>query len=103
MPFHKRDTFYISGLEVHVYGLSKVLETKPPVTDLVFLLHGRLSFHESMASYAHAILEQHADSASPAVKSRGLLVVTFDQRNHGHRKVSDKANLSWMDGNPLHA
>jgi pimeloyl-ACP methyl ester carboxylesterase len=35
--------------------------------------------------------------------SKGLIAVTFDQRNHGTREVHPPANGSWRDGNESHA
>ena len=34
---------------------------------------------------------------------RDFLIATFDQRNHGSRKVSDMANEAWRTGNEHHA
>ena len=34
---------------------------------------------------------------------KGLLAVSFDQRNHGKRKVDDLANEAWRAGNKRHA
>jgi len=36
-------------------------------------------------------------------KRRGLLCVSFDQRNHGVREVASLANEDWRSGNPRHA
>lgn len=34
---------------------------------------------------------------------RGLIALAYDQRNHGTRLVSERANASWREGNPAHA
>lgn len=34
---------------------------------------------------------------------RGLIAVSFDQRNHGTREVDGKANQAWREGNVTHA
>lgn len=38
---------------------------------------------------------------SPSKK--GLIAISFDQRNHGSRKVDDLANEAWKSGNDRHA
>ena len=72
----------------------------------MFILHGRTQQYSDYEKAAYAILSR-SYSASYASEGtfhgRGLLVVMFDQRNHGHRKVSDLANLTWTDNNPTHA
>ena len=35
--------------------------------------------------------------------SPGLIAVSFDQRNHGSRKIDPVANEAWRSGNPRHA
>ena len=91
----------VSGIEVHVYGLQAVQKNANiSAVDVVFLLHGRGSDHESMEPTALAILDQ---DGSAGQFERGLLVVAFDQRNHGHRQISPLANLAWADGNDMHA
>lgn len=37
------------------------------------------------------------------MQTRGLIALAYDQRNHGTRRVDDKANKSWRDGNAMHA
>lgn len=34
---------------------------------------------------------------------KGLIAVSFDQRNHGTRLVDPLANEAWRQGNPRHA
>lgn len=93
---------YVSGLETHVYGLDDVQKSHVHLVDVVFLLHGRMSKYRDLEPFALAILAR--DQAVRANDlQRGLIVVLFDQRNHGHRQVSELANLSWDGGNQLHA
>jgi len=53
--------------------------------------------------------ETAADTASndspvtPAGRPKHLIIVTFDQRNHGTRKISHKGQQSWSEGNLEHA
>ncbi|KKY21561.1 hypothetical protein UCRPC4_g03512 [Phaeomoniella chlamydospora] len=37
------------------------------------------------------------------VSTKGLIAVSFDQRNHGSREVDGKANKAWREGNETHA
>jgi hypothetical protein len=34
---------------------------------------------------------------------KGLIAVSFDQRNHGTRNVDKMSNEAWRQGNPRHA
>ncbi|KAI9782640.1 MAG: hypothetical protein M1816_001754 [Peltula sp. TS41687] len=43
------------------------------------------------------------DKKTETSASLGLIAVSFDQRNHGTRKVSALANEAWRSGNPTHA
>ena len=51
---------------------------------------------------ATAITQWNERSASKD-DGRGLIAVTFDQRNHGSRQVSKLANEDWRSGNERHA
>lgn len=86
-------TAFVAGLQVHIRGLSALQSSAIKRPDVVFLLHGRLGNAASVFELGTAILSAN----------RGILIVTFDQRNHGHRIVSAKANLAWDDGNDMHA
>jgi len=48
-----------------------------------------------------AILDWNKKSGQTSAK--GLIAVSFDQRNHGTREVHKLANESWKAGNPAHA
>ena len=98
MSTPSKTTVPISGLEVHVYGLQELPSTTP--VDIVFLLHGRTGEYLHMEPMAHAILAK-ADNGPK--DRRGLIVVSFDQRNHGHRTVAAKGNQGWKEGNEMHA
>jgi hypothetical protein len=94
--------FYVSGLETHVYGLDEVRQSSATSIDVVFLLHGRTCSYRDLEPFALAILDKDKAAQLSKIK-RGLVVVAFDQRNHGHRKVSELANHSWVEGNQFHA
>lgn len=83
----------ISGLQVHLRGLSALNTVHSQNPALVILLHGRTSSVDALEALGSAIL----------AANKHALVVSFDQRNHGHRIVSPEANLTWLDGNEMHA
>lgn len=77
---------------------------------VLFLLHGR--GEDSQIGYitqlATKLVESARDKrahvspigaagAATTKRAKDLLVVTFDQRNHGHRLVDPERNMSWME------
>ncbi|KAJ0374451.1 hypothetical protein COL26b_007366 [Colletotrichum chrysophilum] len=103
-PTVSKSTILMSGLLVDVYGLEELAPLRPTAVSVLWLYHGRGRAKEDMGAFASRIVSQHNAAAtfSPATK-RGLIAVAFDQRNHGSRLVSDKANESWRGGNERHA
>jgi hypothetical protein len=104
-PAVSRKTFTIAGILTTVYGLDELSPTVEPVACL-WLLHPRLQTQETMAPVAAQTI--HAWNgrirAGKAGKSpKGLIAVSFDQRNHGSRLVDKLANEAWRQGNPRHA
>ncbi|KAH7336488.1 Alpha/Beta hydrolase protein [Rhexocercosporidium sp. MPI-PUGE-AT-0058] len=103
MTHVSKHTVHIAGIEVHVYGLDELrLDQAGCSVDIIFLLHGRKGNYEAMEPTAHAILKETWQLKRNCSEG-GLLIVSFDQRNHGHRVVSAHANLSWLEGNQKHA
>jgi hypothetical protein len=90
----------VSGLETHVYGLDDVRKSKAHFVDVVFLLHGRMGKYQDVEPFALAILAKDKAAATPGLQ-RGLIVVLFDQRNHGHRQILE--NFAWAEGNQFRA
>ena len=87
-----KTTIFISGIEVHVYGLRRVERDAVKEVDVVFVLHGRGQSYSDYEKAAYSILAKSYSTSShnkDVHRGRGLLVILFDQRNHGHRKVSD--------------
>ena len=98
----------VSGLETHIYGLEDVRKSHATSVDVVFILHGRTQRWQDYEKMAVTILERDKVAGTGAASTsmqmkRSLIVVSFDQRNHGHRQVSQLANQAWIDGNELHA
>ena len=100
-----RKRFTIAGIVTTVHGLDEV---PPHVAEVacLWLLHPRLMTQECMDPMAastilgwNAVLSEKGGEAP----QRGLIAVSFDQRNHGTRQVSPLANEAWRSGNPTHA
>ena len=101
-----RKEFVIAGLKTLVYGLEELPGNLKNVACL-WLLHPRLSDQSRMAPIANAAIthwNQRLESRSPHKGSTPrLIAVSFDQRNHGSRKIDPIANEAWNGGNPSHA
>jgi pimeloyl-ACP methyl ester carboxylesterase len=98
-------TFTIAGILVTVHGLSGIPSSASQIASL-WLLHPRLQTRETMAPIAGRIISAwnariHAGKAGKSPK--GLIAVSFDQRNHGSREVDKLHNQAWREGNPRHA
>ena len=97
--------YHIAGILVTVYGLEELANVKDVAC--LWLMHPRLQKHAIMAPVAaSAILEWNKklqESQSASSNPKGLIAVSFDQRNHGTRQVSKLANEAWKTGNPTHA
>ncbi|KAK4700254.1 hypothetical protein P7C70_g6000, partial [Phenoliferia sp. Uapishka_3] len=89
-------TFVIGGLPVSVFGLDPTRTHSPHGLAVIFLLHGRFgSAADRRISFFANSLISHSQSQSGAGKD--LLVVTFDQRNHGERVVEAQRNNGWKE------
>jgi len=94
-------TYAIAGISVTVHGLEELHSTTKNVACL-WLLHPRLASQERMAGIAASAIGDW--NSNPQSKStKGLIAVSFDQRNHGKRLVDPLANEAWRQGNPRHA
>jgi pimeloyl-ACP methyl ester carboxylesterase len=95
-----KSTHHVAGVLVTIFGLE---ELDPNVADVavLWLLHPRLETQASMAPFASHIITEW--NQSPKSKSKkGLIAVSFDQRNHGSRLVSAISNEAWRSGNEHH-
>ncbi|KAF2202277.1 alpha/beta-hydrolase [Delitschia confertaspora ATCC 74209] len=91
--------FTIAGVLTTVYGLDEVPSSATSIACL-WLLHPRLQTHATMAPIAASTINAW-NARKPSTK--GLIAVSFDQRNHGTRLVSPLSNEAWRQGNPRHA
>ena len=96
------ETHTISGLHVDVHGLSEVPFSATSIACL-WLLHPRLQKKETMAPVASSVIHAWNAHNSTASRSKGLIALSFDQRNHGTRLITPLHNEAWRQGNPTHA
>ncbi|GAA5962746.1 hypothetical protein JCM3765_006189 [Sporobolomyces pararoseus] len=89
----------VGGLPVHVYGLDQLSPTsiKKPLS-VLFLLHGRFgaASDKLIGTFASTLLTPPIGFTEE--RKKDLIVVTFDQRNHGHRTVEREKNFGWKEG-----
>lgn len=97
-----RKVYAIAGISVTVFGLE---ELRPQTTEVacLWLLHPRLATQERMADIASSTITDWNTRAQDVSSTKGLIAVSFDQRNHGTRMVDPLANEAWRQGNPRHA
>ncbi|MCJ1311878.1 hypothetical protein MMC25_005551 [Agyrium rufum] len=110
-PISKKE-ISIGGILTNVFGLDELPASATTISCL-WLLHPRTLSQACMEPIAvkaitdwnKRVSEGKAQdfSSSSSSSSHGLIAVSFDQRNHGSRKVSLLANEAWDRGNETHA
>ena len=95
-----KEQHVIAGILTTVYGLQ---ELHPDVRDVtcLWLLHPRLQTQECMYPLAATILNDWNEREERS--KRGLLAISFDQRNHGSQAIDAGSNEAWREGNEQHA
>ncbi|CAI7576070.1 unnamed protein product [Penicillium glandicola] len=94
--------YAIAGISVTVFGLEELRKEASEVACL-WLLHPRLGTQERMFHIANSTITDWNTRNQDTPSTKGLIAVSFDQRNHGTRLVDPLANESWKKGNPRHA
>lgn len=80
----------VAGIEVHVHG--HIRSSASAQNILLFLVHGRLQSSAGLsAPLADKILASYTGAAT-------LLIVHWDQQNHGKRIIDEKRNYAWNEG-----
>lgn len=92
----------VSGLKTRTFGLAELPSTCTEVA-VLWLLHPRLQTLECMTPFAAQFLHAWNALSDDKKKGKGLIAVSFDQRNHGTRLVDPVANEAWRSGNERHA
>ncbi|GAA6062521.1 hypothetical protein JCM10212_001571 [Sporobolomyces blumeae] len=104
-PSPEPKTYTVGGLPVHVYGLERLGQGEGRRRDVavLFLLHGRLgrASHPLISTFANRLVAGPESSPPRQEGDLDLVVVTFDQRNHGHRVVDYERNLGWREGGKM--
>lgn len=103
-PDVSQQTHTIAGILTTVHGLSEIPPSATSIACL-WLLHPRLQAKDKMSPVASAIVHawNQRTASFPSKPSKGLIAVSFDQRNHGSRTVDKLHNQAWREGNPRHA
>lgn len=94
-------TFHIAGILTTVHGLEELPSSCNTISCL-WLLHPRLANKEMMAPVAASMINEWNKTREDS-SNRGLIAVSFDQRNHGSRAADKLSNEAWNAGNPRHA
>ncbi|OJT13891.1 hypothetical protein TRAPUB_9560 [Trametes pubescens] len=92
-----KQTLTIAGIVLNIFSQPNATTPTDPVA-VLFLLHGRLGSAEDVEPVARTILDDvhvRRTAAPEGQKADDLIVVTFDQRNHGTRLVDGLANWHW--------
>lgn len=102
-----KKTIPIAGILTTVFGLDE-LPARASEVACLWLMHPRLATQERMHGIAGLVLQDwmrktQEDAADSGQSIKGLIAVSFDQRNHGTRLVDPTANEAWRSGNPRHA
>ncbi|KAJ5692099.1 hypothetical protein N7462_001522 [Penicillium macrosclerotiorum] len=97
-----QQVYAIAGISVTVFGLEELRAETKDVACL-WLLHPRLATQERMTGIAGSVISDWNSKCQQIGSPKGLIAVSFDQRNHGARMVDPLANEAWRQGNPRHA
>ncbi|CAK7201324.1 hypothetical protein SEUCBS139899_004028 [Sporothrix eucalyptigena] len=101
-PVVSRRTIPMAGLLVDVYGLAELPADTESVS-VLWLHHPRLRAREDMADIGARCVHAVAEDSQKRGSRHRLIAAAFDQRNHGSRLVSPRANTAWREGNTTHA
>lgn len=97
---------YVEGFNeavLHHNPSSNINQFDELPVNVVYLIHQRCGDYKFTESIAYTILNQYYKKGNQKDNQKPLVCITFDNRNHGSRKVDDKKNTSWKAGNDTHA
>ncbi|KAI0339582.1 alpha/beta-hydrolase [Trametopsis cervina] len=98
-----KKSMVIAGLPITVYSERSWSGKSGPVA-VLFFLHGRTGSAKSIEWVAEDTVKEVSQKRKHEKGAMDLIIVTFDQRNHGERLVDVRANGAWKKGsNPRHA
>jgi dienelactone hydrolase len=90
----------IANVRFHVYQLSAIPASSSSCC-MVYVMHGRLG----ACSDLHELCVEMClrfNAVTNASKEGSVVVVTFDNPNHGELTLDAKRNFAFADGNPTH-
>ena len=111
----------IGGLPVNVFGMeeltpvfSRASAPPPPPVTVIIHMHGRTGSannEEDIVRHLYDRIERCKRRAASQIEASGQrppmqkdhLIISFDARNHGHRKTNELGQKSWKEENKLHA
>ncbi|KDN41068.1 alpha/beta-hydrolase [Tilletiaria anomala UBC 951] len=108
--------FDIGGLPINVFGMdeltpvySRASAAPPPPVCVIIHMHGRTGSANNEEHIARQLYDR-IDRCKRQTTSQGytgpqkdVLVVSFDARNHGHRKTNELGQKGWKEDNKRHA
>ncbi|KIP06436.1 hypothetical protein PHLGIDRAFT_106996 [Phlebiopsis gigantea 11061_1 CR5-6] len=94
-----KKTLVVAGLPVHIYAERHHGAAPTGPVAVLFFLHGRTGSAKAIEWIVEDALKQVAQKRQGSERATELIIVTFDQRNHGERLVDAHANGAWKKGN----
>ena len=109
-----KTSFNIGGLSINVFGyqelppvFSRASAPTPPEVCVVIHMHGRTGSANNEENIIRHLYDEidrcKKQAAHTQQRQKDVICVSFDARNHGHRKTSDLGQKGWKEGNKLHA
>ncbi|KAK7202429.1 Alpha/Beta hydrolase protein, partial [Myxozyma melibiosi] len=98
-PRASETTINIAGILVYLYGVNELTAAQRSNVTVLFACHGRTRSHVDSANLAHQLIHNLAQKGH----TKGFVVATMDNRNHGTRAIDSRSIEVWKNGNPTHA
>ncbi|KAI5459582.1 Alpha/Beta hydrolase protein [Mariannaea sp. PMI_226] len=99
IPRSSVTTINIAGFHLYLFGVNELNDVQAKDTTVLFKIHGRTRTYNDSEAFAHRLLH---DWRSRGSATKGLVVATFDNRNHGKRSIDEISIQDWRSGNPRH-
>ncbi|KAL2837566.1 Alpha/Beta hydrolase protein [Aspergillus pseudoustus] len=99
-PRSSKTAINIAGVLIYLYGIDELHPKQAQDTVVLFHIHGRTRDYHDGEDFAHQVL---FETRRHDTLSKGLVVATMDNRNHGTRAIDTVAVQDWKGGNPKHA
>jgi len=94
-----KQVLVVGGISVNVFTQGETDETSLPPA-ILFFVHGRMESAEKYEPRIHQLFRNVNSISNGAKRSRNLIIVTLDQRNHGTRFLNAKQNEMWHPTDP---